>query len=73
MLESIDYAFLQFHNFLFNKLLKAKSYLINKGIDENLIDNNSLISPSCGCGSLSVELAEKAIKLTKELSDKLKG
>ena len=56
-----------------NKLNIAKSYLINKGIDKDLIDNNSLISPSCGCGSLSVELAEKAIKLTKELSDKLKG
>lgn len=55
------------------KLNIAKSYLINKGIDKELIDENSLISPSCGCGSLSVELAEKAIKLTKELSDKLKG
>ena len=55
------------------KLDKAKSYLTNKGIDKELIDNNSLISPSCGCGSLSVELAEKAIRLTKELSDKLKG
>ena len=33
----------------------------------------ALISTSCGCGSLSVELAEKALKLTKELSDKLKG
>lgn len=55
------------------KLLYAKSYLTNKGIDKDLIDNNSLISPSCGCGSLSVELAEKAIKLTKELSNKLKG
>lgn len=55
------------------KLVKAKSYLVNKGIDKELIDKNSLISPSCGCGSLSVELAYKAIKLTKELSDKLKG
>ena len=55
------------------KLIKAKSYLTNKGIDKDLTDNNSLISPSCGCGSLSVELAQKAIKLTKELSDKLKG
>ena len=55
------------------KLINAKLYLIKKGIDKDLIDNNSLISPSCGCGSLSVELAEKAIKLTKELSDKLKG
>ena len=55
------------------KLSIAKSYLINKGIDKNVIEENSLISPSCGCGSLSEELAQKAIKLTKELSDKLKG
>jgi len=55
------------------KLNFAKEYLINKGLDKELIDKNLLISPSCGCGSLSVELAEKAIKLTKELSDKLKG
>ena len=55
------------------KLELAKSLLINKGIDKKLIEENLLISPSCGCGSLSVELAEKAIKLTKELSDKLKG
>lgn len=51
----------------------AKHLLINKGIEKSLVDENSLISPSCGCGSLSVELAEKAIKLTKELSNKLKG
>ncbi len=51
----------------------AKNLLINKGIDKDLVNDNSLISPSCGCGSLSVELAEKAIKLTKELSNKLKG
>ena len=55
------------------KLENAKSLLISKGIDRHLIENNLLISPSCGCGSLSVELAEKAIKLTKELSNKLKG
>lgn len=55
------------------KLLTAKSYLINNGIDKDLVDKNSLISSSCGCGSLSVELAEKALKLTKELSDELKG
>lgn len=60
-------------NELEEKLIRAKSYLTNNGIDKNLLDENSLISTSCGCGSLSVELAEKALKLTKELSDKLKG
>ncbi len=52
---------------------QAKALLINKGIDKNLLNTHSLISPSCGCGSLSVELAQKANSLTKELSEKLKG
>ncbi len=55
------------------KLNIAKSYLVKAGINPDLIDNNSLVSTSCGCGSLSVQLAEKAIKITRELSDKLKG
>lgn len=55
------------------KYKKAKELLISKGLSTELVDENSLISPSCGCGSLSIELAEKAIKLTKKLSESLKG
>ena len=51
---------------------KAIKYLTNKGINEKLIIENSLISTSCGAGSLSVELAQKAFRLTKEVSDRLK-
>lgn len=55
-----------------NKFKQAISYLTKKGIDEKLIIENSIISPSCGAGSLSETLAEKAMKLTKNLSDMLK-
>ena len=51
---------------------KAVKYLTKKGIDEKIIIENSLITPSCGAGSLSVEMAEKAMNLTKQLSETLK-
>lgn len=47
-------------------------YLTNKGIDEKLIIDNSLITSSCGAGSLSVELAQKAMDLVFELSNELR-
>ena len=55
-----------------NKFQESVNYLTKRGIDEKLVIDNSLISTSCGAGSLSVELAEKAFELTKELSLKLK-
>lgn len=59
-----------------NKLIKifeqGINYLTKKGIDEKIIIENSLITPSCGAGSLNEELALKAMSLTKELSDSLK-
>jgi methionine synthase II (cobalamin-independent) len=42
--------------------------LIKEGIPEEVLMKNSLISQSCGLSSLSEDLAEKALKLTKELS-----
>ena len=50
---------------------KAVKYLTNKGIDEKIIIENSLITPSCGAGSLSEDLALKAMDLTKKVSDSL--
>lgn len=47
-------------------------YLTKKGIDEKLITDNSLITSSCGAGSLSVELAQKAMDLVFELSNELR-
>ena len=51
---------------------KAVKYLTKKGIDEKLILANSLITPSCGAGGLDEISANKAMTLTKQLSDSLK-
>ena len=64
-LEKADIDIIEKH---FNKAVK---YLTNKGINEKLIIDNSLVSTSCGAGSLTIELANKAFKLTKEISDRL--
>ena len=59
-------------NLLEEKFISAVKYLTEKGIDEKLVIDNSIITPSCGAGSLSEPLAEKAMSLTKKLSDSLK-
>jgi len=51
---------------------KAVKYLTKKGIDEKLIINNSIVTPSCGAGGLEVKQAEKAMLLTRQLSESLK-
>ena len=57
---------------LIKKYQTAVKYLTKNGIDEKLVIENSIITPSCGAGVLTVELAEKAMDLTKELSISLK-
>lgn len=54
------------------KFEQAVSYLSEKGIDKDLIIKQSFITPACGAGSLSVELAKKAMSLTLALSERLK-
>ena len=53
----------------FNDSLKC---FTPKGIDKNLLLKQSFITPSCGCGSLDDKGALKALKLTQELSLRLK-
>jgi hypothetical protein len=55
------------------KFNEAIDYLVKKGIDKKLLIKNSMVTPSCGAGSLTIELAEKAMNLTKELSLRLKN
>lgn len=55
-----------------DKFVSAVKYLTEKGIDEKLVIDNSMITPSCGAGSLSEAQAEKAMMLTRQLSDSLK-
>jgi len=51
---------------------EAISYLINKGLDKNLILGSTMITPACGMGILTVEQAKKAMLLTGELAKVLK-
>ena len=57
---------------LIKKYRTAVKYLTKNGIDEKLVIENSIITPSCGAGALTVEQAEKAMDLTKQLSISLK-
>jgi methionine synthase II (cobalamin-independent) len=43
------------------------------GIDRKKILDQSIITPSCGTGSLSLDLAKKVINLTAEVSHRLKA
>lgn len=59
-------------NVIMEKFDEAVDYLVKKGLEKSLIIDNSLVSPSCGAGSLSIEQAEKAMNLVQELSLSLK-
>jgi len=59
-------------NDLIEKFQTSVKYLTKKGIDEKLIIDNSLITSSCGAGSLTEKQAQKAMDLVFELSEKLK-
>ena len=57
---------------LVKKLEKVIESLTNKGIDKNLIWERCLLTPSCGTGSLAVELSEKIFYQLSELSKLLR-
>lgn len=59
-------------NVILQKFDEAIDYLVKKGVDKTLLIKNSLVSTSCGAGSLSIEQAEKAMNLVQELSLRLK-
>ncbi|MBC8552994.1 MAG: hypothetical protein H8D23_25495 [Candidatus Brocadiales bacterium] len=59
-------------DYLMEKMITAVNNLVEKGIDQKLIVENSLITPSCGTGTMPLEEAEKAMMLTHELTVKLK-
>jgi methionine synthase II (cobalamin-independent) len=43
-----------------------------RGLDRDLLARRSMVSPSCGLGSASVEVAERALQLTREVSDRMR-
>ncbi len=58
---------------LTTKWLDQKDQLVNLGIPEEKIFSQSLITPSCGTGSLSLEDATKVLELTQGVSKKLQS
>ncbi|MGB9628770.1 MAG: hypothetical protein ACPL6D_08920 [Thermodesulfobacteriota bacterium] len=57
---------------LLSSLVEKIDLLVKEGIPREIILKNSLISQSCGLASVSVDLAEKALRLTQELSLEMK-
>jgi hypothetical protein len=53
---------------LVKRLELSVEKLANKGIDINLIRNKCLLTPSCGTGSISVELSNKVFSYLKDIS-----
>jgi methionine synthase II (cobalamin-independent) len=42
------------------------------GIDSHSLINQSLITPTCGTGTLSIDLAKKVLKITREISGEIR-
>ncbi len=57
---------------VYDKFKEALNCFVSKNIDKTLILDHCFITPSCGCGSLNIEMAKKALRLSKELSEILK-
>lgn len=57
---------------LLEKLKERVNHLAQKGVDEDLIWKKCLLTPSCGTGSLSVELSEKIFHTLSGLSHLLR-
>jgi hypothetical protein len=57
---------------LVKRLQQTMGKLINKGIDRDLLFNKCLLTPSCGTGSISVDLSNKVFNYLKEISDRIR-
>ena len=61
--ETVDSLLERFH--------QAFALFTDKGLHQDDLLSSTLIMPSCGCGSLPVETAERVLKLTGELATAL--
>jgi hypothetical protein len=58
---------------LWNSWLEKTRQLVDLGVSRDAILPQSFITPACGTGALTPELSEKVIKLTAELSKRIRG
>jgi len=55
---------------LWDRLLEVVDTLTGTGLDRDLLARRSFITPSCGTGGMTPELARKSFSLTVQLSEK---
>ena len=58
---------------LVKKLEEGIRFLTGKGLTSNFIKERSIITPSCGTGTLTIEEAERVMALTHEVSTAMKN
>lgn len=54
------------------RLENALDMLVSKGVSKEKLLTQSLITPTCGLGCVSREVAEKVLRLVKELSERMR-
>lgn len=54
------------------RLDAAMQLLVRKGIDRTLLLERALITPACGLGTVSLGAAERALALTRQLSERVR-
>lgn len=59
-------------NDLVKKLEEGIQFLVNKGLSKTLIQERSIITPSCGTGTLTIAEAERVMMLTHDVSFAMK-
>ncbi|MCM8766026.1 MAG: hypothetical protein NC920_04195, partial [Candidatus Omnitrophica bacterium] len=57
---------------LFERLNKLIRLLSDRGIEKGLLVENSLVTPSCGLGSYSSQKGEIVLRITHELSERMR-
>src|SRR3990167_6734944 len=60
-------------NDLVKRLEEGIQFLVNKGVSKTLIKERSIITPSCGAGTLTIGEAERVMSLTHEVSTIMKN
>ncbi len=67
-----DACFTETASSLYERLNKYIDNLCKKGIDENLLREQMIVTPGCGAGLYPLELAERVYELTAELREEIK-
>ena len=58
---------------LAQKIEELINSMVNMGVDRNLLWERCLLTPTCGTGTLSVELSDRIFSVLAELKNKLSG